>query len=61
MRATKKSFRKHVVAAAAAAGLFGLGAMPAQALLTWEVTVGAAHTVLLTVTDGGVNDMNPQP
>jgi hypothetical protein len=61
MRATNKGFRKHVVAAAAAAAFFGLSAMPAQAVLTWEVTVGAAHTVIFTIADGGVNDLNPAP
>jgi len=59
MRATKKGFGKHVVAAAAAAGLFGLGAMPAQAVLTWEVTAGPAHTVIAMVADGSALDLNP--
>jgi len=61
MSAIKQGSLKHVVAATAAAALFGLIAMPAQAILEWEVTVGAAHTVVLVVADGGVNDINPLP
>jgi hypothetical protein len=61
MSAIKRGSLKHVVAATAAAALFGLGAMPAQALLTWEVTVGPTHIVVFSVTDGGANDLNGAP
>jgi PEP-CTERM motif len=59
MSAIKKGSLKHVVVATAAAALFGLSAMPAQAVLEWEVTIGPAHTVVAVIADGGLHDLNP--
>jgi hypothetical protein len=59
MSAIKKVSKKHVVVATAAAALFGLSAMPAQANLQWMLTSGPLHTPILTIVDNGAGDTNP--
>src|SRR5260370_42653392 len=56
---TRKPSKKQLFVAIAIAALFGLSATPVQADLIWELTSGAAHTVILTVPDNSAADINP--
>src|SRR5438067_11331911 len=51
--------KKQVVAATAAAALFGLGSMPAQADLEWQLTTGGIPIAGTLIVDNSVNDNNP--
>src|SRR5258708_330561 len=55
----RKPSKKQLFVAIAIAALFGLSATPVQANLIWELTSGAAHTVILTVPDNSTADINP--